>query len=92
MLMDKEEEENIKRCESCLQILDPETPLPSVKLLSAADILKSNFVNEKQAVLNPKVSIDNTLDKPSIDIDYACFDVKYNSSLIIIIPCRFVWM
>ena len=68
--MDKEEEENIKRCESCLQILDPETPLPSVKLLSAADILKSNFVNEKQAVLNPKVSIDNTLGKPSIDIDY----------------------
>ena len=67
MLMDKEEEENIKRCESCLQILDPETPLPSVKLLSTADILKSNFVNEKQAVLNPKVSIDNTLDNPSID-------------------------
>ena len=55
MLTDKEDEENVKRCESCLQILDPEIPLPSVKLLSIKEILESSFVDEKQAVLDPKV-------------------------------------
>ena len=55
MLTDKEDEENVKRCESCLQILDPEIPLPSVKLLSINEILESRFVDEKQAVLDPKV-------------------------------------
>ena len=51
----KEDEANVKRCESCLQILDPEIPLPSVKLLSIKEILESSFVDEKEAVLDPKV-------------------------------------
>ena len=59
MLTDKEDEENVKRCESCLQILDPEIPLPSVKLLSIDEILESDSVDEKRAVLDPKVIIIN---------------------------------
>ena len=55
MLTDKEDEDNVERCESCLQILDPEIPLPSVKLLSTKEIRESNLVNENQAVLDPKV-------------------------------------
>ena len=52
---DKDDEDLAKRCESCLQILDPEIPLPSVKILSINEILESDFVDEKQAVLDPKV-------------------------------------
>ena len=54
--MDRDDEDLAKRCESCLQILDPEIPLPSVKILSIKEILESDFVDEKQAVLDPKVS------------------------------------
>ena len=56
MTTEKEDEDLAKRCDSCLQILDPEIPLPAVRLLSINEILESEFVDEKQAVLDPKVS------------------------------------
>lgn len=56
MTAEKDDEDLAKRCDSCLQILDPEIPLPAVRLLSINEILESDFVDEKQAVLDPKVS------------------------------------
>ena len=55
MTAEKDDEDLAKRCDSCLQILDPEIPLPAVRLLSINEILESDFVDEKQAVLDPKV-------------------------------------
>ena len=71
---DKEDEENVKRCESCLQILDPEIPLPSVRLLSTNEIFRANFVEEKHAVLNPKVSLKLLL--KNLDLNFGN-DLKY---------------
>ena len=52
------EDEEVERCESCLQILDPYNPLPSIKLLSVDEIKASNSVDEKKALLDPKVNIE----------------------------------
>ena len=63
MITDKEDEkhsgENVDRCEFCLQILDPSTPLPCVKLLSIDESIASNSVDEKKALLDPKVNMNS---------------------------------
>ena len=56
---DKQLEETVERCESCLQILDAASPLPSIKI---APFDKNNdiiSVDEKTAIFDPKVDINN---------------------------------
>lgn len=63
MVTDNEEEkhleEEVDRCESCLQILDPASPLPSIRLTVFGKDNESISKNEKTAILDPRVGINN---------------------------------
>ena len=89
MTTDKEDE-NVDRCESCLQILDPATPLPRVRLLSIDEIIVSNSVDEKKAILDPKVNMNSREAKTNL-----VFNLKNYLFLAISdhqLPCELVYI
>ena len=56
---EKHAEEEVDRCESCLQILDPASPLPSIRLTVFCKDNESISKDEKTAILDPRVCINN---------------------------------
>ena len=56
---EKQLEETVDRCESCLQFLDAESPLPAIKIAPFDKDNDSISVDEKTAIFDPKVDINN---------------------------------